>query len=104
MGLFTKKSAPTPTGDELPALSIDRLKACFDARDWKYFIDSDGDFGAFFDGNRYYFMIKGNAGEVLYGTGDFTQDEFTVENIDKIREFIDFWHGKKNFSANCLHG
>lgn len=100
MGFFS--SAPEQTPEPVtPPVSQDRLKALFDARKWKWWIDNDGDLGGMWDDNPFYFILGGGDKEILqiYGT---LSESVPIERLDAVREFILQWHHDKLW-PKCYH-
>nr|WP_300337997.1 YbjN domain-containing protein [Actinomyces sp.] len=98
MSLLSRLSRPGPTApgasDSLQALaplSQDRLVALFKERDWRYFIDSDGDLGGVWNDATFYFVLGGERQEVLRvwaqlpGTIDPTR-------LEQVRTVLDASH------------
>ncbi|WP_172192638.1 YbjN domain-containing protein [Actinomyces faecalis] len=99
MSLFSRSpghvpQAPGPAAGSaqvLAPLSQDRLVALFKERDWRYFIDSDGDLGGMWDDATFYFTLAGEKQEVLRiwaqlpGTVDAT-------HLEQVRTVLDASH------------
>ncbi|QAY63157.1 YbjN domain-containing protein [Xylanimonas allomyrinae] len=60
-----QRPAPRPN----PPVTRDRVEAVLKARDWKYWIDSDGDLGGNWDGNQFFFLFYGKQKEILQVRG-----------------------------------
>ena len=67
MGFFTKPDA-APTSQNAP-LTRERVEAFLKSRDWKYFVDSDGDLGGNWDGKVFFFFLMGEKQEILQVRG-----------------------------------
>lgn len=96
MSLFSSKPEPVHASNGASALSQERLVELFKAQKWSYFIDSDGDFGSFFDDLRYFFILRGQQQEILYGRAELPP-QFEMQDLETIREVIEKWHERKAF-------
>ena len=67
MGFFTKPDA-APTSHNAP-VTRERIEAVLASRDWRYFVDSDGDVGGNWDGKLFYFFLVGEKKEILQVRG-----------------------------------
>ncbi len=67
MGFFTKPDA-APTSQNAP-LTRERVEAFLTSRDWRYFVDSDGDLGGNWDGKVFFFFLMGEKQEILQVRG-----------------------------------
>lgn len=67
MGFFTKPDA-APTSHNAP-VTRERVEAVLASRDWRYFVDSDGDLGGNWDGKVFYFFLLGGQKEILQVRG-----------------------------------
>lgn len=75
-------------------LSQDRIKALFDSRGWKWFVDNEGDLGGIWDGNSFYFLLVGPNKTILQILGNHNR-EIAIDRLDDVREFIRVWHRDK---------
>lgn len=91
MGFF---SSPEPETSALPAISQERIKALFDRDDIKYFVDSEGDLGGMWDNNVFYFMLRGEMGEILFVQGRHNQT-IPISRLEEVREIINAWNRDK---------
>lgn len=92
MGFFSSSDDSQPV--TLPALTQDRMKSLFEEKEWKYFVDSDGDLGGIWDNNVFYFMLRGDQQEILFIQGRIN---LTVpfERLEEVREFENAWNRDK---------
>lgn len=100
MGFFAPRS-PEASGRQITPISRDRLVALFEAQEWKYFIDNEGDLGGNWDTNLFYFMIRGTTDQVLHiqSMWHVTPD---MERLEEIRFFLDTWH-RDRLWPKCFH-
>ena len=76
MGLISRRpdpspepgpAAPVPADPAVPTpLTRERVIALFKERDWRYFIDSEGDLGGIWDDATFYFFFHGEMKEVFW--------------------------------------
>ena len=60
-------AAPVPADPAVPTpLTRERVIALFKERDWRYFIDSEGDLGGIWDDATFYFFFHGEMKEVFW--------------------------------------
>ena len=83
--------APIASRQVLAPLSQERLVALFQERQWRYFIDSDGDLGGVWDDATFYFVVSGAHREILRV---WAQYPGTVEAayLDQVRTVLDSRH------------
>ena len=63
MGFFTKPDA-APTSQNAP-VTRERVEAFLKSRDWRYFVDSDGDLGGNWDGKVFFFFLMGEKDKAI---------------------------------------
>ena len=76
MGLISRRpdpspepglAAPVPADPAVPTpLTRERVIALFKKRDWRYFIDSEGDLGGIWDDATFYFFFHGEMKEIFW--------------------------------------
>lgn len=67
MGFFSKPTEPAAAANA--PLTQERVKAFLESREWRYFVDSDGDLGGNWDGKPFYFFLLGEKQEILQVRG-----------------------------------
>ena len=84
----------------LAPLSQDRLLALFKERDWRYFIDSDGDLGGIWDDATFYFNLGGQKQEVLR---IWAQLPGTIDasHLEQVRTVLDASHRRSAWPTAC---
>lgn len=100
MGFFSSRP-PEASGRQIAPISRDRLVSLFEAQEWKYFIDNEGDLGGNWDANLFYFMIRGTDDQVLHiqSMWHITPD---IERLEEVRLFLDTWH-RDRLWPKCFH-
>lgn len=80
---------PTP-------ITRDRVEAALKERDFKYFLDSDGDLGGDWDDHRFYFLFFGPEKEVFQTRGFYTRP-LGIEARPTVLSVLDDFHREKLF-------
>jgi hypothetical protein len=79
-------------GFGLPAaLTMERLKAALDARDWQYQVFEDGSLGGYWDGNPFYFLLDGAGGQTLHIRGRWRRP-IALQVRPQLLLTLDHWH------------
>lgn len=87
-----QSSTPDPA---VPApVSVDRIRAFCEARDYTYFTDSEGDVGGIWRGRLFFFFLLGDDQEVLQVRGHWNR-EFAIERLPEVLELCNAWHTEK---------
>ena len=95
MAFFSRPEEPHSQGGGRPEpISRDRLEAVLKARDYRYFIDSEGDIGGSWDGHLFYFFFYGEHQEILQVRGRWNR-ELPLELRPQVLDAIDQWHQDK---------
>jgi hypothetical protein len=95
MAFFSRPEEPHSQGGGRPEpISRDRLEAVLKARDYRYFIDSEGDIGGSWDGHLFYFFFYGEHREILQIRGRWNR-ELPLALRPQVLEVIDQWHRDK---------
>ncbi len=95
MAFFSRPEEPPSFGGGRPEpISRDRLEAVLKARDYRYFIDSEGDIGGSWDGHLFYFFFYGEHREILQIRGRWNR-ELPLALRPQVLEVIDQWHREK---------
>lgn len=85
-------SAPDPA---VPArVTVDRIRAFCEAREYTYFTDNDGDVGGIWRGRLFFFFLLGDDEEVLQVRGHWNR-EFAIERLPEVLELCNAWHSEK---------
>ena len=77
--------------EELLPLTNDLITATLDARDYKYFVDEDGDVGGYWDETLFYFLRIGQEQEVLLARLR-AQRTFGTDDIPRLYSFCNGWN------------
>lgn len=83
-------------------LTNDLIIAAFETRGYKYFTDSDGDIGGYWDENLFYFFRMGNDHEVLV-IRVRSQRTFTTDDIPRLFSFCNSWNDDKLWPKAYVH-
>lgn len=82
-------------------LSRDRIENILKAREFSYFIDSDGDLGGFWGDNTFWLTVRGDK-QQIYHIQSKWHGSLPVEYLEQVRQFIADWHTKR-FWPKAFH-
>ncbi|EEH63737.1 hypothetical protein HMPREF0044_0756 [Gleimia coleocanis DSM 15436] len=82
-------------------LSKERLQALFEAEGYKYYVDSDGDLGGFWDFNTFHFVLAGENQELLHILCR-SRRVLTMKYLDVVRAKIKEFNAEKIFPT-CFY-
>lgn len=91
MAFFSKPQEPPPPAGGVAPLTRDRIENVLKARDYRYFIDSDGDLGGSWDGHMFYFFRYGEDLEILQIRGRWSR-ELPASFEPQVLAIINAWH------------
>ncbi|MCD4549491.1 MULTISPECIES: YbjN domain-containing protein [unclassified Schaalia] len=86
---------------QFPALSQERIIQLFKQKNWRYYIDNEGDLGGMWEDNTFHFMLRGEKKEILVVSGRW-HNNCPFEKLEQIRELIINWHRGKLW-PKCYH-
>lgn len=75
-------------------MSRSRIEAWCKAEDFVYFIDSEGDLGGFWNNRLFYFLLFGDADEVLQVRARWNR-EIAIERLEEILELCNEWNTER---------
>lgn len=84
-----------------PPVTRDRLVDLFERRQWKYFIDNEGDLGGNWDDNQFYFLLRGADREILHVQGMWHTTP-GIDRLEEVRAFVEQWH-REHLWPKCYH-
>lgn len=96
MAFFSKPDQPpldAEANNNAP-LTRDRIEEVLKSRDYRYFIDSDGDVGGSWDGHMFYFFRYGQNSEILQIRGRWNR-ELPANLNPQVLVAINEWHQEK---------
>lgn len=82
-------------------VSIERIAAYFDAQDYNYAYDEDGDLEAGFDDNHFSFILQGSQHEVLVVRGTWHQ-YLPAKYRDEFADFLNNWNRERLWPKSYL--
>lgn len=83
-------------------LTNDLITAAFDARGYKYFTDSDGDLGGYWDDNLFYFFRMGSRQELLVIRVQ-AERAFGTDDIPRLYSFCNGWNDERFWPKAYVH-
>ncbi|QTE30617.1 type III secretion system chaperone family protein [Pengzhenrongella sicca] len=89
----TLVAAPGSAGVPTP-LSVARIVEWFEANQFSYFLDSDGDLGGLWRGRLFYFFLFGDDGEILQIRGQWNR-EVAIERLSEVLEACNEWNADR---------
>lgn len=84
------RSTSDPAVPALDKLSKRRLQASLARHDWNYYIDDDGDIGSAWDVGRIYYLLIGDARQILFMPG-YYEGEFDASRAGDLMLFCNDW-------------
>lgn len=98
MGFFSGSSGGAAAP---PPITRDRLVSIFEDNGWKYYIDNEGDLGGNWDDNQFYFLLRGEDGEILHIQSMWHMTP-NIDRLEEVRSFIEQWH-REHLWPKCYH-
>jgi Putative bacterial sensory transduction regulator len=87
--------ADAPSAPDVPyPLSGQRILRWFDANDFGYFVDSDGDLGGIWRGRLFYFFLFGENSEILQCRGQWNRN-VAIERLEELLDFCNEWNAER---------
>lgn len=96
MAFFSVPEEPAASPVVLTPLSTERIEAALKSREWRYFVDSDGNIGGNWDHHQFYFYRYGENDQILQVRGLFNR-RIPVSMRADVLLAIDEWHQQKIF-------
>jgi hypothetical protein len=86
---------PSPDIDGVPSpLTVARIVAWFEANQFSYFLDSDGDLGGLWRGRLFYFFLFGEDAEILQVRGQWNR-EVAIERLEQVLDACNEWNADR---------
>ena len=93
--LLTREPGASPYPDDVPSpLTIARIVAWFEANQFSYFVDNDGDIGGLWRGRLFYFFLFGDQSEILQVRGQWNR-EVAIERLEAVLEACNEWNADR---------
>ena len=93
--LLTREPGASPYPDDVPSpLTIARIVAWFEANQFSYFVDNDGDVGGLWRGRLFYFFLFGDQSEILQVRGQWNR-EVAIERLEEVLEACNEWNADR---------
>ena len=85
----------TPVAHDVPyPLTSSRIVRWFEANDFSYFVDNDGDLGGIWRGRLFYFFLFGDDSEILQTRGQWNR-EVSIERLEEILDHCNEWNAER---------
>jgi len=86
---------PSPGADGVPSpLTVARIVEWFEANQFSYFLDSDGDLGGLWRGRLFYFFLFGEDAEILQVRGQWNR-EVAIERLEQVLDACNDWNADR---------
>lgn len=92
--LIVRELGATRLGDVPTPLTRERIIAWFEANEFSYFLDNDGDLGGLWRGRLFYFFLFGEKAEILQIRGQWNR-EAAIERLDVVLEACNEWNADR---------
>jgi len=93
--LLTRELGANPYPDDVPSpLTMARIVAWFEANQFSYFVDNDGDVGGLWRGRLFYFFLFGDESEILQVRGQWNR-EVAIERLEEVLEACNEWNADR---------
>jgi len=88
-------SQVSSTSDGVPSpLTVARIVEWFEANQFNYFLDNDGDLGGLWRGRLFYFFLFGDDSEILQVRGQWNR-EVAIERLEEVLEACNEWNADR---------
>lgn len=94
MAWFSSQENDTTPVDEVRPISRQRIEEQFKGQGWLYAIDEEGDVGAQWGETLVFFLLRGDAQEILNVTGRLVIP-IPADKTDEARLFVEDWNRDK---------